>query len=154
MAQDIPPPGTVRPQDMPEEELTRYFQAVFDACFANLDLIDEYMSPDMSWEMTLDPEHGWLEGAVYRGPEGVRRFTAEWADVWDEWSVEVERAFAVGDRHVVCGYRQRGRAKVSGVPVEMQAAMAWTFGEDGKAVRMQMFGEVDDAVAAVSPARG
>ena len=42
---------------------------------------------------------------------------------------------------------QRGRAKTTGMPVDMRFAQVWTFRE-GQAIRMEMYASVDEALEA------
>ncbi|HEX6653760.1 MAG TPA: hypothetical protein VF072_13525 [Thermoleophilaceae bacterium] len=44
-------------------------------------------------------------------------------------------------------YRQRGRSKATGLPVEMDFAQVWAF-RDGKQVRMEMYASAGEALEA------
>jgi len=99
---------------------------------------------DFVWDVS---QLGWPDQQIYLGAAGAEQFNAEWADAWDGWAVEVEQYIDAGDR-VVAIVNQRGRSKVTGIPVDMRFAQVWTF-QDGQAIRMQMYASPDDALEAV-----
>ena len=102
----------------------------------------------------LDPRVEWipimaaLEGRVYRGPEGVRRWCRELETDWETFEVHPEEHRDLGDRVLLLGHwRARGRA--SGIELENQAA-SWLYEiRNGKIVSMQTFTDRDEALAAV-----
>ena len=98
---------------------------------------------DLVWDVS---NLGWPDQQIYSGPEGARQFLAEWADAWDDWELEVEDRIEAGER-VVIVINQRGRAKATGIPVEMRFAQVWTF-RDGRAIRMQMYASPAEALEA------
>ena len=99
---------------------------------------------DLVWDVT---NLGWPGQQIYQGREGADRFNAEWADAWDGWEMEVEEYVDAGERVVVV-FKQRGRSKVTGIPVEMRCAQVWTL-RDGVGITMQMYASVDEALEAV-----
>ena len=99
--------------------------------------------PDFVWDVS---NLGWPGRLVFAGVEGANEFIAEWADAWDDWEIEVEEYIDAGER-VVAIVNQRGRAKGTGVPVEMQLAQVWAF-RDGQAIRMEMYSSLDEALEA------
>ena len=101
-------------------------------------------SPDLVWDVS---RLGWPDQQVYVGAEGVLQFNAEWAAAWDGWEIEAEEYIDAGERVVVI-LNQRGRAKATGIPVDMRFAQVWTL-RDGQGVRMQMFASVEEALEAV-----
>jgi uncharacterized protein len=100
--------------------------------------------PDLVWDVS---RLGWPDQQIYSGIEGAVQFNAEWAAAWDDWKLEVEDYLDAGERVVVV-ITQTGRAKTTGIPVDMRFAQVWTL-RDGQAVRMQMFASVDEALEAV-----
>lgn len=88
-------------------------------------------TPDFVWDMSNFL--GWPEQQIYKGVEGVRSFLEEWTTPWDEWELEVDALHDAGDK-VVAVMRQRGRSKVTGMPVDMSFAQVWTLRE-GTSVR-------------------
>ncbi len=99
---------------------------------------------DLVWDVS---NLGWPDQQVYLGAEGAMQFNAEWADAWDDWEIEVEEYIDAGERVVVI-LNQRGRAKATGIPVDMRFAQIWTL-RDAQGIRMQMFASVEEALEAV-----
>ncbi len=97
--------------------------------------------PDLVWDVT---RLGWPGQQIYSGPDGANRFNAEWADAWDDWEVELEDCLDFGER-VVAIVNQRGRSKVTGIPVDMHFAQVWSL-RDGLAFRMKMYASVEEAL--------
>jgi ketosteroid isomerase-like protein len=86
---------------------------------------------------------------VFRGRNGLKRWTAVTKEVWDEWRFEVERYIDAGDRvialvHVVA---EGGR---SGVHLERDTAHVWTLA-DGKVIRCEVFLDRAEALRGQSP---
>jgi ketosteroid isomerase-like protein len=96
------------------------------------------LEDDFEWVV---PDHP--EGAVRHGPDGAIEFFREWAEPWEDldlaWEIE-----AAGPDAALVTIDMRGRGRGSGVPTEMRFFQLWTF-RDGRAVRMEMFHELDDA---------
>ena len=101
-------------------------------------------SADLVWDVS---KLGWPDQQIYLGREGANQFSAEWADAWDGWELEVEDYIDAGERVVVI-VTQRARSKGSGIPVDMRFAQVWTL-RDGVAIRMQMYASLDEALEAV-----
>ena len=104
-------------------------------------------TPDFVWDISHADLFGILERQVYEGAEGTDDFYAEWGSAWDHWEVEIEALHDLGDK-VLAIVKQRGRSKLSGVPVEMLTAMLWTF-RDGRLARMDMYSDPSEALKAV-----
>ena len=100
---------------------------------------------DFVWDMSHFD--GWPVQQVYEGAQGADDFFAEWGSAWDDWEVEIEGLHDLGGTMLAI-VRQRGRSKLSGVPVEMLMAMLWTF-RDGKEARMDMYSDPSEALKAV-----
>jgi len=100
---------------------------------------------DFVWDVS---KLGWPDRQIYPGGEGAQ-FLAEWADAWDDWELEVEDYIDAGER-VVAIVNQRGRSKATGIPVDMRFAQVWTL-RDGRAIRMQMYANPDEALEAAGP---
>ena len=98
----------------------------------------EGLPDDFEWVV---PDHP--EGAVRRGPEGVIEFFREWAEPFDDLEIDWD-LHEVGADRALALIDMRGRGHESGVPVDMQFAQLWTF-RDGRAVRMEMFHDLDEA---------
>ena len=68
------------------------------------------------------------------GPARAQAFLDDWTDVWDDWEFEVE-AFGDACDKVDAVVRQRGRAKATGMTVDMSFAKVWA-AREGKLTRM------------------
>jgi ketosteroid isomerase-like protein len=108
------------------------------------DFLVEIMTPDFVWDMSTFA--GWPEQPMYDGVEGAREFARGWLGAWQDWELEVEGFHDAGEK-VVAIVRQRGRAKATGMPVEMLFAQVWTF-RGGKEARMQMYADPAEALRA------
>lgn len=104
----------------------------------------ESLDPDFVWDMSTASE--WPEDQTYEGIEAVERFLRDWLEAWDEWHQEVESLHDAGDK-VVAIMHQRGRAKGTGMAVEMSYAQVITF-RDGMQIRSQMYVDRSEAFAA------
>ena len=96
------------------------------------------LGPDFEW---IVPDHP--EGAVRHGPEGVIEFFHEWVEPWEDLEIDWELE-AAGPEAALATIQMSGRGRGSGVPAEMQFFQLWTF-RDGRAVRMEMFSDLDEA---------
>jgi ketosteroid isomerase-like protein len=76
-----------------------------------------------------------VEGVVYRGHEGMRRFAEEVWSVFPDWQPEVEDARVVGEETVVTKVRGAGRGVGSGAELDMTACQVVRFRE-GKVISM------------------
>jgi ketosteroid isomerase-like protein len=74
------------------------------------------------------------------------RYAEQWLEAWVEHRVIPEEFFDAGDQVVVV-YRAVGRGKGSGITAERRNAHLWTV-RGGKAVRLEIFAEPDDALRA------
>ena len=106
------------------------------------DFLDEDFAPEFVWDMSTF--RGWPEQKTYEGIEGAREFIRTWADAWELDVVGLQDA---GDR-VVAVMRQRGRAKSTGLAVDMTFAQVFTI-EGGREIRMQMYADPAEAIEAV-----
>jgi ketosteroid isomerase-like protein len=101
--------------------------------------------PDIEWiaETDLVPD-----AAIYRGHEGVRRFWAEWAEVIEGLSLEIEQCTAVDEARVLAVTRASGRGAGSGAAVASGRFAQLAEFNDGQVVRVHLFGDVRRARAA------
>jgi ketosteroid isomerase-like protein len=113
------------------------------------ELQTDILAPDFVWDMSHF--HGWPEDQIYEGAEATRAFLTTWTDAWDDWELQLESLQEAGDR-VLAIMQQRGRAKTSGMSVDMRFAQLWTI-RDGKQARMAMYSDVDEAIRALNSTR-
>jgi ketosteroid isomerase-like protein len=84
--------------------------------------------------------------AVYQGHDGIRRFSAEVDEVWDEFRVEPLDFIDVGDK-IIVSHLVHARGKGSGVDVELPSTSVYTLRE-GKVLAIRMYREHDQALEA------
>jgi ketosteroid isomerase-like protein len=89
----------------------------------------------------------------YVGYEGYLRWSEQWLEAWETFTLDVLDIEAVGDRHVVAVVRQNGRGRLSGLALTMQAAHLYEMDEDGKIVRFELHDERKRALENVTPSR-
>ena len=99
------------------------------------------------FEATTPPELA-SEPDTYRGPDGIRR----WFDSFDEVMEEIRwdaRGFReLGDGRVLVEFTLRARGKSTGLDFGQDAVMIWKL-RDGKAIRLDLYPTLDQALAAV-----
>ena len=93
----------------------------------------EGFSPDIVWEVTFLPET-----SVYRGHDGVRRFWAEWRELFEGFRLEVVECEAVDDKRVLATTRALGTGAGSGASVASPEFVQLFEYEGGKAVRVRL----------------
>jgi ketosteroid isomerase-like protein len=123
------------------EVVRRGFEAFADG---GLDAMAEFWDPDINWRAA--------EGAIddvgeMHGRVAVRRYVQDWLDTFDDSSVVVEELRDVGDDRVLAIQRAKGRAKLSGVEIDLRYAVVYTL-RAGKLVRAREYLSVDDALEA------
>jgi uncharacterized protein len=87
------------------------------------------------------------EAGVHRGHEAVRRDFEETSDLFEDFSVEVEKYFEAGDE-VVVFLRFHGRPRGSSAEVVAPLAHVWTI-RAGKAIRLRQLFDRTEALEAV-----
>ena len=108
------------------------------------EVLDEIVDPEFVWDTSTFG--AWPERQTYDGVEGMREFLTTWVSAWEDWVLEVEELHPAGDK-VVAIVRQRGRAKATGLPVDMHFGQVWTY-RNGKQLRMQMYATPEEAMRA------
>ena len=89
----------------------------------------------------------------YVGYEGYLRWSEQWLEAWETFTLDDLDIEAVGDRHVVAVVRQNGRGRLSGLALTMEAAHLYEMDEDGKIVRFELHDERKRALENVTPSR-
>jgi ketosteroid isomerase-like protein len=90
---------------------------------------------------------GWPEQQRYEGVEGAQRFLDDWTSAWDDWEIEIQETYDAGEKVVVVAH-QGGRARTTGMAVDMVFAQTWTI-RDGRLTRMDMYSDPSEALKAV-----
>jgi ketosteroid isomerase-like protein len=96
------------------------------------------LGDDFEWVV---PDHP--EGAVRRGPDSVIEFFREWIEPWEDLQIDWDLQAGAPDR-ALATIEMRGRGRGSGATAEMRFFQVWTF-RDGRAARMEMYSDHDDA---------
>lgn len=108
-----------------------------------------FIDPD--FEATTPPDLA-SEPDTYRGPDGVRRWFDSFFEVMDEIRWDAREFHEAGDR-VVVEFTLRARGKTTGLAFGQDAVMVWTL-RDGKAVRVDLYPTLDEAMAAAQSGSG
>jgi ketosteroid isomerase-like protein len=109
----------------------------------DFDAVLELMDPNI--ESHNPPEVP--EAGIHRGHEAVRRDWEQIFELFDDFSIEVERYIDAEDELVVF-LIYRGRARGSSADIEAKMAHVWTI-RDGKAIRLRQYLDRGDALEAV-----
>ena len=105
----------------------------------------EGFAPGFVWDMSK--YEGWPERQRYEGADGAQSFVDDWGGAWDDWDLEIQEIYDAGDKVVVV-VQQRGRARTTGIALDMLFAQVWTI-HDGRATRADMYSDPADALKAV-----
>jgi ketosteroid isomerase-like protein len=106
-----------------------------------IDLLHE----DIEWHPALTA--GGVEGTVYRGAEGIRRWMAELDDVWAELSIELDEFREVGEDQVLQLGHFHAVGRESGVPVDHEQANLLAF-KDGRITAARGYASHHEALEA------
>jgi ketosteroid isomerase-like protein len=104
------------------------------------------LHPDIVWDATrLEMPDG---AEVYRGYDGVAEFWRRWLGAWETLNIPEPEVIEAGDKVFVWVEGQVNRGRTSGIEVEQPPfGFVWTF-EEGRAVRMELHADRDDALTA------
>jgi ketosteroid isomerase-like protein len=107
---------------------------------------------DAALEKLYDPEVEWvpvsqglLAGDSYVGYEGLRRFSADFVSVWDEFVADPQEFRDVGKDRIVVTMRVRGR--INELEVDEVWSAIWTL-RNGRIVKTQTYTSEDGALEA------
>jgi ketosteroid isomerase-like protein len=103
-----------------------------------------YYDPGVEFSQPAD-EPG---GGTYHGVEGVVEAFTKWLAPWDDYRVDLDELTDHGE-DVLARTRHHMRGKASGIEVEKLIFQLWTL-RDGSIVRVQMFYDETEALAAIS----
>jgi ketosteroid isomerase-like protein len=99
-------------------------------------------TPDFEWSPSMVA----IEGEIFRGSEGIRRYFASLSSAWEEFVIRPERFRDPADLVIMLG-RLRGCGKNSGVPVDASLGMVFDF-RDGKIARIRGYLDQVEALRA------
>ena len=126
--------------------LSRAVVAVYRLFNTTREINTRVFSPDV---VLIEPDDVFLAGAegVSRGPDAVLRSLTKFTEIWDGFRIEPEEMFDLGDQ-IVLFLRFRGRAHVSGVPLDQRLAYVMTI-RAGRITRLQVYPHRPEALEAV-----
>ncbi len=106
---------------------------------------------DPEFEATTPPNLA-SEPDTYRGHEGIRRWFDSFYEVMDQIRWDASDFQQVGDK-VVVEFTLRARGKTTALDFGQDAVMVWSL-RDGKAIRLELFETLDEALAAAGGSAG
>ena len=110
-----------------------------------LDAFLEYYHPDLEYDITKG-SGPWA--GMYHDRESVRRFLADYMELWEYVRMEPEEFTEVGDDQVIVLIRLRMKGKGSGIEVKATTLNVWTV-HDGKAARIAVVNSKAEALDSV-----
>jgi ketosteroid isomerase-like protein len=120
----------------------RSFQA-FNA--RDVDELVSLSTPDCEWL----PFRAQLEGIVYRGHEGIRRFVSDVDDDWERYQIEPVEFHEGGERVAVVG-RVRALGRGGSVRIDSMAGFVFEL-RRAQIARITSYSNSDAAVEALGP---
>jgi len=108
----------------------------------DVDGLAEALDPDVE----LIPLRAVLDGTVYRGHEGMRRWLADMGEDWTRFELDLQEVRELEGGQVLVRATMRLRGK-SGVALDSSAAWLCEL-RGGRVSRIQFFADVDAALAA------
>ena len=124
-------------------ELEERCRRIVDAVRARR-IEDELVHPEFVFTSLLAA----TEGATYSGPAGLRDWAREVDEIWEGFDPVMAEFVPVDAQRAVIVFRVSGRARSSGVPLDSERAMVWTFRE-GRLCRSDAYPGRSEALAAV-----
>jgi ketosteroid isomerase-like protein len=109
----------------------------------DVDTLLPFIHPE--FEATTPPTLA-AEPDTYRGIEGVRRYFESFYEAMDRVTFEPQDFIQVGER-VVVPLTLRARGRTTGIETAQDAAAIWDL-KDGKAIRIEVYATLDEAMTA------
>jgi ketosteroid isomerase-like protein len=106
---------------------------------------------DPEFEMTTPPALA-SEPGTYRGHDGIRRWFEEFYEAMDEVRLEPQDFQQVGEL-VVVPFEIVARGRATGLEARQYAVQVWHL-RDGKAIHLDVYGDLNEALAAARAAGG
>ncbi len=98
-----------------------------------------------SFELHLPPVYP--DSQLFRGRDGLKRWTVKTREVWGEWRFELERFIDMGERVLVFVHLV-AEGGISGVRLERDTAHVWTIA-NGKVIKCQVYLDRAEALEAL-----
>lgn len=123
-------------------------RAGYDALSSNdIDTILEFFHPE--FEVTTPPTLS-AEPDTYRGHDGVRRYFDSFWEAMDDIRFVPHTFREVGDR-IAVEISLHARGKNTGIETEQRSVQVWEL-RDGKAIGLEVYPTLDEALASVDAA--
>ena len=110
-------------------------------------MYDEVFHPELEWHPMTVGVMGAPEGTTYRGRDGMKRFYAERAEVFETGAIEVLSIEAAGENAILVRARSTAKGRTSGVEVDEDMSLVYWFRE-GRVTRIRAFRSADEALEA------
>ena len=104
-------------------------------------MLDEYVVWDLRDLPVLDLD------SVYVGRDAVVKASRHYWGTWRDYRLDAEELLDAGSSVVVV-FRERGRGKGSGAPIDQRLVQAWTFSR-ARIIRWEVFSDRARALEAV-----
>jgi ketosteroid isomerase-like protein len=89
-----------------------------------------------------------IEGEVYSGQEGIRRWFSQFTDMFEDFTIDLGELEELDDHVLVTG-RIHARGRGSGTPIDQPSVWVITM-RDGKATHIQIFDVRERALQAAA----
>jgi ketosteroid isomerase-like protein len=83
-------------------------------------------------------DHELLDSAIHRGRDGWRKWTQDWQQAFEDYSLERLDQVEIDEQRVLTVHRLRARGRASGLQLERTDAQLWTC-DDDRLVRMDYY---------------
>jgi ketosteroid isomerase-like protein len=110
--------------------------------------IDGMLAP-IHRDVEFQPLRAVLEGTVYHGHEGFRRWLEDTAEDWEQFDLDVIELTEVGANSVLLYGRVHARGRASGVELDSTAAWLCEL-RDGLIGRLRFYRDVETALDAAN----
>jgi ketosteroid isomerase-like protein len=106
----------------------------------------EGMLATLAEDVELVPLRAVLEGTVYRGHAGLRRWLEDMSEDWDDFRIDLHEVRDLGAERVLLLGRFHARGRSSGVQLDWPAAWICRMAA-GKVARMRFYADAESALA-------
>ena len=110
----------------------------------DMEAVLEFLHPDVEVHSTAAVG----EEGTYHGHQGFLHWNRLWMDAWEEFWVDLKEIEEVDGHNVLVHVRQIGRGRGSGLEVDQVVTYLFTIDDEGKATRVHIYTEREEALAA------
>ena len=125
-------------------EAVRALVAYWNAGDRELEPLSNYLDPAIELESPFSS----VIGEPYRGYAGIEQWMRDLDEQFAEWVIGVDDARQVGEKVIVTG-TVTARGRVSGAPLEFDAATICDFTSGHRLTRIQIYPDAQEALKAV-----